>query len=490
MFANRLKKNLDKLAAWARARAGFLLSHVRRRHARVRVRDRSLPVGSGGHARAAGSTCRNTRRPRRSTATKATRAARGSDLRAAGGHGPRRPTRSTGARAGRRRASRSTRRSPTSTSAWSWRRAGSSSSSTSPTTSTPGLFLDHRPTRARIRELAKGKRFLNLFCYTGAATVYAAAGGAAATTSVDMSRTYLDWAKRNLVDQRARAASTRSSRRTASPGSPSGSGGALRPHLPRPADLLELEAHGPRVRRAARPRRPHPRDAEARSRRAGCCSSRRTSASSSSTRRRLTDLAIRDITKGTVPFDFARDAKVHACFEIRQALGELLDGLDRDRGQALAALAHVDGGSPRACGAPRTSSCGRRPARPRRPGRDPSRRSSRCRWPSRPGAGRSSRPRSLSRRAPTRPCGRLRIARHALAPGVRLRDLRDLDGRHLVLGAVGRPVGVLGRHDVGARIPGSGTSCRRRPAATRSVTIARSTISPARLVTPTQVAVA
>lgn len=62
-----------------------------------------------------------------------------------------------------------------------------------------GLFLDHRPTRAKLRELAKGKHFLNLFAYTGTATVYAAAGGAATTTSVDMSRTYLDWARNNLA---------------------------------------------------------------------------------------------------------------------------------------------------------------------------------------------------------------------------------------------------------------------------------------------------
>jgi 23S rRNA (guanine2445-N2)-methyltransferase / 23S rRNA (guanine2069-N7)-methyltransferase len=61
-----------------------------------------------------------------------------------------------------------------------------------------GLFLDHRPIRARIREMADGKRFLNLFCYTGAATVQAAHGGASVTTSVDLSATYLDWAKRNL----------------------------------------------------------------------------------------------------------------------------------------------------------------------------------------------------------------------------------------------------------------------------------------------------
>jgi 23S rRNA (guanine2445-N2)-methyltransferase / 23S rRNA (guanine2069-N7)-methyltransferase len=61
-----------------------------------------------------------------------------------------------------------------------------------------GLFLDHRPTRARIRELAKGKSFLNLFAYTATASVFAAAGGARETTSVDLSRTYLDWARRNL----------------------------------------------------------------------------------------------------------------------------------------------------------------------------------------------------------------------------------------------------------------------------------------------------
>ncbi|MTI15410.1 bifunctional 23S rRNA (guanine(2069)-N(7))-methyltransferase RlmK/23S rRNA (guanine(2445)-N(2))-methyltransferase RlmL [Sansalvadorimonas verongulae] len=61
-----------------------------------------------------------------------------------------------------------------------------------------GLFLDHRPMRLRIQKEAKGKRFLNLFCYTGAATVHAAAGGASQTTSVDLSKTYLEWARQNL----------------------------------------------------------------------------------------------------------------------------------------------------------------------------------------------------------------------------------------------------------------------------------------------------
>ena len=61
-----------------------------------------------------------------------------------------------------------------------------------------GLFLDHRPLRDRIADEARDGRFLNLFCYTGAATVRAAVGGAARTTSVDLSATYLEWLADNL----------------------------------------------------------------------------------------------------------------------------------------------------------------------------------------------------------------------------------------------------------------------------------------------------
>ena len=61
-----------------------------------------------------------------------------------------------------------------------------------------GLFLDHRPVRQWIGENAQGKHFLNLYAYTGAATVHAGLGGAASTTSVDLSKTYLAWLKRNL----------------------------------------------------------------------------------------------------------------------------------------------------------------------------------------------------------------------------------------------------------------------------------------------------
>lgn len=61
-----------------------------------------------------------------------------------------------------------------------------------------GLFLDHRPMRLRLQQEAAGRRFLNLFCYTGAATSHAAVGGAISSVSVDLSNTYLDWAMRNL----------------------------------------------------------------------------------------------------------------------------------------------------------------------------------------------------------------------------------------------------------------------------------------------------
>jgi 23S rRNA (cytosine1962-C5)-methyltransferase len=61
-----------------------------------------------------------------------------------------------------------------------------------------GIFLDHRITRQMVREEAKGKRVLNLFCYTGSFSVYAAQGGAKSVTSVDLSKTYINWAKRNL----------------------------------------------------------------------------------------------------------------------------------------------------------------------------------------------------------------------------------------------------------------------------------------------------
>ena len=61
-----------------------------------------------------------------------------------------------------------------------------------------GLFLDHRNTRAMVAAEVAGKRFLNLFCYTGSFTVYAACSGAASSVGIDLSSTYLGWARRNF----------------------------------------------------------------------------------------------------------------------------------------------------------------------------------------------------------------------------------------------------------------------------------------------------
>jgi 23S rRNA (cytosine1962-C5)-methyltransferase/23S rRNA (guanine2445-N2)-methyltransferase / 23S rRNA (guanine2069-N7)-methyltransferase len=63
-----------------------------------------------------------------------------------------------------------------------------------------GLFLDHRPLRQIVFKQSSGARVLNLFCYTGSFSVFAALGGAAAVTSVDMSATYVEWAKRNFQE--------------------------------------------------------------------------------------------------------------------------------------------------------------------------------------------------------------------------------------------------------------------------------------------------
>jgi 23S rRNA (guanine2445-N2)-methyltransferase / 23S rRNA (guanine2069-N7)-methyltransferase len=94
-----------------------------------------------------------------------------------------------------------------------------------------GLFLDQRETRRLIRRLAGGRRFLNLFAYTSTATVCAIAGGASATTSVDLSATYLEWSRRNLsengVDDVILEAATRG--REAERRGTAGRGAATRP---------------------------------------------------------------------------------------------------------------------------------------------------------------------------------------------------------------------------------------------------------------------
>jgi len=176
-----------------------------------------------------------------------------------------------------------------------------------------GLFLDHRPVRARLRDLARGKRFLNLFCYTATASVHAAAGGAKSTTSVDLSGTYLEWASRNFE-------------RNGFTGSA---------HMLVQADTLAWLAHDrgeydlvfvdpPTFSNSKRTddfdvQRDHVRLltlCAARLAKGGMIVFSNNARRFKLDRDALADLSIRDITAETIPFDFARNPRIHSCYEI------------------------------------------------------------------------------------------------------------------------------------------------------------------------------
>jgi 23S rRNA (guanine2445-N2)-methyltransferase / 23S rRNA (guanine2069-N7)-methyltransferase len=181
-----------------------------------------------------------------------------------------------------------------------------------------GLFLDHRLTRARLRDAARGRRFLNLFAYTGTATVYAAAGGAEGTTTVDMSRTYLDWAQRNLsingfsgqahrfVQDDCRAwlnASTRAQERF---------------------DLIFLDpptfSNSKRMEGVLDIERDH---AELIAASAALLTSSGLLVFSTNAQRFRLDTTleqrfdVRDVSAATLPQDFERNPRIHRCFEVR-----------------------------------------------------------------------------------------------------------------------------------------------------------------------------
>lgn len=181
-----------------------------------------------------------------------------------------------------------------------------------------GLFLDHRIVRGMLRDWARDADFLNLFCYTGSATVYAAAGGARSTTGVDLSNTYLDWAHENLLLNGFRGANHELYRADCL--------AWLEQQEPRGArfDLIFLDPptfsnskrmdgvldvqrdHVGMIRRSLKLLRPEGRlvfstnftrfklDAQA-----------------------LADLAIEDISAASVPKDFERHASIHKCFVVR-----------------------------------------------------------------------------------------------------------------------------------------------------------------------------
>jgi 23S rRNA (guanine2445-N2)-methyltransferase / 23S rRNA (guanine2069-N7)-methyltransferase len=181
-----------------------------------------------------------------------------------------------------------------------------------------GLFLDHRIMRQMLRGWAKDADFLNLFCYTGSATVYAAAGGARTSCSVDLSNTYLDWAHENMVLNgiagpehelfRADCLQWLEAQAVWGPrfdlifvDPPTFS------NSKRMEGVLDVQRdHAGMIRRSLQLLRPAGRlvfstnytkfklDAEA-----------------------LSDLAIEDISAQTIPKDFERNARIHRCFVVR-----------------------------------------------------------------------------------------------------------------------------------------------------------------------------
>jgi 23S rRNA (guanine2445-N2)-methyltransferase / 23S rRNA (guanine2069-N7)-methyltransferase len=181
-----------------------------------------------------------------------------------------------------------------------------------------GLFLDHRIVRAMLRDWAKGADFLNLFCYTGSATVYAAAGGARSTTGVDLSNTYLDWAHENLLLNGFRGDNHELYRADCL--------AWLEEQEPRGArfDLIFLDpptfSNSKRMEGVLDVQRDHVgmiRRSLKLLRLAG-----RLVFSTNYTRfkldeRALEDLAIEDISAATVPKDFERHARIHKCFVVQ-----------------------------------------------------------------------------------------------------------------------------------------------------------------------------
>ena len=181
-----------------------------------------------------------------------------------------------------------------------------------------GLFLDHRIVRGMLRTWAKDADFLNLFCYTGSATVYAAAGGARSTVSVDLSNTYLDWAHENLLLNGFRGDNHQLYRADClawlEEQSPSGARFDLIfvdpptfSNSKRMQGVLDVQRdHVGMIRRSLKLLRP-----------AG-----RLVFSTNYTRFKLdadalADLAIEDISAATVPKDFERHARIHKCFVVR-----------------------------------------------------------------------------------------------------------------------------------------------------------------------------
>lgn len=183
-----------------------------------------------------------------------------------------------------------------------------------------GLFLDHRPLRMMIQQQAKDKRFLNLFAYTCSATVHAAKGGAKLTTSVDMSHTYLDWGKKNLQLNKLQG-------RHEFIQADCMEWLAIEAALPAPRqyDLIFLDpptfSNSKRMEDVFDIQRDHVKlihDVLALLAVGGILYFSTNFRRFKLDKEALSDLIIEDISKASIPEDFARNPKIHYCWKIQE----------------------------------------------------------------------------------------------------------------------------------------------------------------------------
>jgi 23S rRNA (guanine2445-N2)-methyltransferase / 23S rRNA (guanine2069-N7)-methyltransferase len=179
-----------------------------------------------------------------------------------------------------------------------------------------GLFLDHRLTRARLRERARGGRFLNLFCYTASASVYAAAGGASSSLSIDLSDRYLAWAEHNYalngLDLRSHRLERADCREW------------LQGAAAEQFELIFLDpptfSNSKRMQGVLDLQRDHVGLIDSCLRRLApgglllfACNAQRFRLDPQVEQR----WQVQDVSAQTLPFDFARNPRIHRCFEIR-----------------------------------------------------------------------------------------------------------------------------------------------------------------------------
>lgn len=191
-----------------------------------------------------------------------------------------------------------------------------------------GLFLDHRITRQFIAAQAKGKDVLNLFAYTGSASVYAAAGGAKSVTTVDLSQTYLEWARRNMAHNgftegryRFIKADVREWIRAEKDPRNSKNGQIRRYDLifVDPPTFSNSKSMGKRTWDIQRDHYYLLRDVSKLLRRGGVIIFSGNLRSFKFDEDALVELGfdVRDITARTIPEDFARNAKIHFCYVLQ-----------------------------------------------------------------------------------------------------------------------------------------------------------------------------